>query len=55
MVMDVELVKVFGSEGLNVYPLENSERSVTTSAPAGTFTPSEMLLVARGSPDVTGS
>ena len=55
MVIDVELVNVFGSEGLNVYPLENSERSVTTSAPAGTFTPSEMLLVARGSPDVTGS
>ena len=55
MVIDVELVNVFGSDGLNVYPFPNSERSVTTSAPAGTFTPKEILLVALGSPDVTGS
>ena len=55
IVIEVELVNVFGSDGLKVYPSANAARSVTTSAAAGTFTPNEILLVACGSPEVTGS
>ena len=46
IVIDVELVNVFGLAGSNVYPSANSGRSGTTSAAAGTFTPSVILLVA---------
>ena len=56
IVIDVELVNVFGSFGLKLYPpLVNSGLDVTTSAVAGKFTPKEMLLVAFGSPDVIGN
>ena len=44
IVIDVELVNVFGFAGSNVYPSENSGRSGTTSAAAGAL--QEILLVA---------
>ena len=46
IVIDVELVNVFGFAGSKVYPSLNSGRSGTTSAAAGTFTPNVILLVA---------
>ena len=48
-------MNVSGLSGLKVYPSANIAWSVTTEAAAGRFTPSLMLLVAFGSPDVTGS
>ncbi len=55
IVSDVEFVKLSGSFGLNWYPSANFGLSATTGEPASKFTARSMLLVAFGSPDVTGS
>ena len=55
IVIEVELLYVVGSLGLNTYPLANCALSVITSLVADTLTPKSICVVAFGVPDVTGS
>ena len=55
MVSEVEFVKLSGSAVLNWYPSANFGLSVITGASAGKLIARSILLVALGSPEVTGN